>query len=64
MADAKKCDRCGKFYIQRRDADPSASIELKFYNSHICTTRYLDLCPDCFESFTNWRDKKEDGDHE
>lgn len=64
MADAKKCDRCGKFYITRCNIDPSASITLKFNNGHMCTTRYLDLCPDCFESFTNWRDEKEGEDRE
>lgn len=52
--DAKKCDRCGAFYMQpSKTADVKASIEKAVLKErHI--TDVCDLCPDCVRAFYNW----------
>ena len=64
MADAKKCDRCGKYYT------PSilfeSPLEMLAANlSKVSSFRVeavvpnCDLCPDCTKSFERWFDMKE-----
>lgn len=54
MAEAFKCDRCGKFYTECGD-DVSYKIA-KIVESSIVRTNYktLDLCPYCRESLAKW----------
>ena len=54
MADAKKCDRCGKFFESRFNT----CVELTICNNASRNVKFdcgllpdLDLCPDCIESF-------------
>lgn len=53
MADAKKCDVCGKFYniyseVEIKDVGTFVGCKLLFTNAY-ANTRYmnLDLCSDC-----------------
>ena len=74
MADAKKCDRCGKFYEHRvikckrscgrYDVRPLNGT-LRVYED--CTNRgfYFDLCPACFHElmdFLHIEEVKEGGE--
>lgn len=44
--DAKKCDRCGGFYC--------GNLGLKVSGNTSVITN-IDLCPNCFTSFQNWK---------
>lgn len=69
MANAKKCDRCGKFY-ERYDTDvngfPANSLAvLKEATLDELLDRaklrfFIDLCPDCMNDFTKWLNEPED----
>ena len=54
MADAKRCDRCGKYYVQGekkykiRDKRITRVIARSFYDNDIVG---WDLCDDCVEAF-------------
>ena len=57
MANAKKCDRCGKFYV----SDFKTCVSLTTYDNMQRAVGFdcgllpdLDLCPDCVESFKQW----------
>ncbi len=67
MADAKKCDRCGKYYTpsvsvknplevlaESLSRTYSFSVEMKKAIGTVC-----DLCPDCMKSFERWFDTEE-----
>lgn len=67
MADAKKCDRCGKFY---QETEPTAlgslasAMEQLLSPGTICARKllvekFLDLCPSCSASLTQWLKGKE-----
>jgi hypothetical protein len=51
---AKKCDRCGKFYVpQIKTTDVITRIEqVVLKEKHI--TDICDLCPDCVKAFYDW----------
>lgn len=66
MADAKKCDRCGKYYTIKRKRDIGDGMYVNdtanvitvpqiTYSEH---TRIdpitFDVCYDCFEQFFDW----------
>ena len=60
MAEAYKCDICGKFYeVQHNDvplADTIIQVDI-WYKGKIVLTDYkksLDLCNDCLKSFEKW----------
>lgn len=53
MSDAKKCDRCGKFYDIYEPVDNAAGFY--FANNVGSSLQPLyDLCPDCMEELINW----------
>lgn len=66
MANAKKCDRCGRLY-EFYDADVSGykvnAVSLVHRYSHggsgYDTRLVADLCPKCMDEFTNWILEKE-----
>ena len=45
MADAKKCDRCDKFYVANRQE--FAGCMLKYCNLMSSSNIYFDLCDEC-----------------
>ena len=48
MADAKKCDICGKFYIPPLGIDLTRNTYSLYYNNLIITNSgFYDLCPNC-----------------
>lgn len=54
MADAKKCDRCQKYYDKykiRVDSYPANRIKL---GDHINTYCGYDVCPECMKEFINF----------
>ena len=53
MADAKKCDRCGKFYI--RDDEITYDV-MKYANvgPEITDVTVMDLCPSCEEALDHF----------
>ncbi len=52
MADAKKCDRCGKYYDQEINTNKISRIRTVNYNGTVLDG--MDLCPECCESFGYW----------
>ncbi len=50
MAKALKCDRCGSFYSLLTDFRKYRIRESELYKDE----KYVDLCPDCYETFTKW----------
>lgn len=48
MSDAKKCDRCGKFYEPYPDGQRVMNTDLL---PHVA---YYDLCPDCNDDLIDW----------
>ena len=59
MANAKKCDRCGKLYSESdllekfKFKDSEWRYSLK-YDAHPYPAHQLDLCPDCLKSLYSW----------
>lgn len=58
MSNAKKCDRCGKLYEERR-IYPRPQIKIIDEYSETCQRAYmdlqdLDLCQNCKNSFFKW----------
>ena len=49
MSNAKKCDRCGKYF------DPYLA-GIRVQNPH---RNYFDLCPKCMRAFVRWLNKKQ-----
>lgn len=56
MADAKKCDRCGKFYEEPKintaigaypNGRPITSVDINTYG----LSRSIDICPECEKEF-------------
>jgi hypothetical protein len=48
MADAKKCDRCGNFYVKNNDP----AYVITYFNRLTHFTK--DLCPDCEKKLKEW----------
>lgn len=68
MADAKKCDRCGKYY---QEVEPNAFESLanaisrmvipqKVLKPIYTIEKMLDLCPSCSKSLKKWLMEVED----
>lgn len=70
MADAKKCDRCGEFYmrnsIEVRDKDNCIcyAARIKLIGSNGGLVRTIDLCDECHEKMSDFllQGQKEDSD--
>jgi len=59
--DAKRCDRCGLFYVDdRQTGKPKLTLNVKELVD-ISTFRYADLCSKCVEALLRWW---RDGDEE
>ena len=67
MADAKKCDRCGRYY---QEVEPTALDSLAqamspllvpghVYAKRSIIEKFLDLCPSCSKSLEKWLKGKE-----
>lgn len=56
MANAKKCDRCGAFYLTEEVSFPLVPIEGKQRQITTIGNSYydVDLCPACWENFEKW----------
>lgn len=53
MSDAKKCDRCGRFYDIYGKGNNA--VGFRFVNKCDATLQPIyDLCPDCVEELKNW----------
>ena len=68
MADAKKCDRCGRYYQKQSEQDMSSLEYLANsildalrpkYKIQTAVETLIDLCPCCSESFRRWVNGKE-----
>lgn len=60
MANAKKCDRCGRLYehydrgYDGMDINGISLVEMgTFFGSHT-TKMYIDLCPECLTELIEW----------
>lgn len=70
MGIAKHCDRCSKLYMPYRmlvrkcKVNGIITVNRSDDNSSHMNQEYIDLCPDCMETFSKWRDyfkeKKDD----
>ena len=59
MSDAKKCDRCGRFYDIYKPDDNA--VGFRFIDSAEYPLRPVyDLCPDCMGELINWLTKPEE----
>lgn len=60
MALSKKCDRCGKHYLQEeiiindRKVNSLAVVDRELDNRSYSTRDIFDLCPACLASFSDW----------
>lgn len=67
MMDAKKCDRCHKYYEPYRGVDPMLPHDsctkyfhpynyIGFFNNIETDTlnKYVDLCSDCMDTLRRW----------
>lgn len=55
MADSKRCDRCGQFYMPSRE---SRYVTERWTPLTSTTKRSGDVCPKCAKSYAKWWDKK------
>lgn len=61
MSEARKCDRCGAFYVR----DSKARVLLEYHpNTTARTKNGGDLCPRCAARFDRWWNKKRKGNAE
>lgn len=65
MANARKCDRCGKLYeeynVGHNNKKPNGIQLISLDTSHKYFGYFLmDLCPDCMDQFQEWL-KQQDG---
>lgn len=56
MSDAKKCDRCGKFYDPNEITFKKDVSKFKLVRLKNCFERELDLCQECQCELKNWVD--------
>lgn len=70
MAAAKKCDRCGDFFIEQENSVIEETVQLIleslspfFFKSkeQQAIEQLIDLCPKCSKSLSKWLRGKEDG---
>ena len=59
MANAKKCDRCGKFYDEyntcRNNKKPNGIQVISLDTNHkYFEYALIDLCPECMDQFQEW----------
>lgn len=53
--DAKKCDRCGKFYLPDNNSSQCNAIQKYKRFGGICgDDKIYDVCPECMKSFERW----------
>ena len=75
MANAKKCDRCGKLFepylkFDEEDKDQQEFIKLLVMHANLDNKQnpsenvYVDLCNECYESFSKWLEKPKVVKHE
>ena len=75
MADAKKCDRCGKLFepylkFDEEGKDKHEFIKLSIMHEDLdnkiyqSKNVYVDLCNECYESFSKWLAKPKVVKHE
>lgn len=60
MANAKKCDRCGEFYLKNSRYEKNVNGRKHIVDGVCKTTRnndtvdYMDLCDDCLSALDNF----------
>jgi hypothetical protein len=59
MAWATKCDRCGKYFGQREQANGFAFLVYDRSKDKYCMEgEEYDLCPGCVQDLCDWFDRK------
>lgn len=65
MADAKKCDRCGKFHdeylLSTGETFKACRIRTENYDYRNLAR---DLCPECMKEFVEWYKKGQEQENE
>lgn len=65
MANAKKCDRCGKFYENNKKHETSGRIHgskltgISTTDTNTCSDKWFDLCDDCLTDLFEFLSGKE-----
>lgn len=56
MANAKRCDRCKKFYLHDKLSDDINAFQFLcvYFKEVIIYDKPKDLCPDCIEKLKLW----------
>lgn len=63
MADAKKCDICGKFYMPQLGIMNDNGYYLGYDGGFIRIDRY-DLCPDCNKKLNEFVESMKENNHD
>lgn len=53
MSNAKRCDRCGKFY------EMGWQMKVMIKRARCSDSDRFDLCPKCHDKLTRWMNKKQ-----
>lgn len=63
MADAKKCDICGKFYVPQLGSLLKSGYHLMYFNALTLDSQF-DLCPDCKTKLTDFIESMKEKHHD
>lgn len=67
MAKARRCDRCGKFFMhedfRRHFENNGATYYLTNSIYHINESNFYDLCIDCYSELRNWMEDKKNAEN-
>lgn len=67
MAKARRCDRCGKFFMPEDFRRHFENDERGYYltNSiyHPSESNFYDLCIDCYSELRNWMEDKKNAEN-
>ena len=56
MANAYKCDRCGRYFEKFSFSENGCRVRLfeSEYDRVVCSYHHIDLCPECAKDLTYW----------
>ena len=55
---AKKCDKCGGFYLPTAKEHDTIIIMKSIYSGPYTDKKQYDLCPDCMDDLKKWLNHK------
>lgn len=58
MSDARRCDRCSKFYLPYKVEGKIGVHKIGSDMFGFMGSNRYDLCPECRQSFVNWTEQR------